>query len=464
MKKLGIMVVAYGSRAASIIEELIESDQEVSLFIADKQKNPYMIKKAKETNGIHKKTGLEVNKLVKFAKDYEEEIDFGIVGPEDPIINGVRDKVEEETDIKMICPTSSYALEGSKVKQRELIDKVYPEANPKYKIFSKEDYPTLSEAVEDLHNWIDENGIEVAVKPDKPTSGKGVGVWEDHFQNRKELIENWFLPNLKDGKVLVEEKVRGEEFSIQFISDGKNLVPTPPVRDYKRAFDRGLGPNTGGMGSYSSEKTKLPFMEKKDWDKGIEIAKEIFKELRREGAEEELRGVPLYMGYVASEEGVKLFEINSRFGDPECQNIMATLEDDLTEVCQKILEGELKEIKFEDKKTALTYAVPLTYGNARENYSESKKIRLKELYDLKTNQYGKKLRIHQGNLIKKDESIYASTSRSICTVGVSDTIKEARKISLDGIKKIDGALWNRWDIASKEHINESIQNIRRLRQ
>ncbi|PTD93447.1 hypothetical protein C9439_07745 [archaeon SCG-AAA382B04] len=463
MEKIGIMVVAYGSRATSIVDKLLDSDRETKLFIADKQKNPYLIEKAKQTDGAHQKTGLSVDNLVKFAKNHEEDIDFGIVGPEDPIIAGVRDKIEEETNIRVICPTSDYALEGSKVRQRKLIDEVYPEANPEYKIFSKEDYSNLNQAKEDLNNWLDENGIEVAVKPNTPTAGKGVGVYGDHFHRRKELIEDWFLPNLKGGKVIIEEKVRGEEFSIQFISDGKNLVPTPPVRDYKRAFDRGLGPNTGGMGSYSTQKTKLPFMEKRDWQEGINIATQVFKKLRKEGAREQLRGVPLYVGYICTRDGVKLFEINSRFGDPECQNIMALLENDLVEVCIRILKENLNELNFKDKRTALTYAVPPTYGNAREKYSGNKTVKLKELYELKQNKYGNKLKIHQGNLIKKDKTIKAGTSRSICTVGVSDTIKEAREISLNGIKKIDGALWNRWDIASEEHINESIQNIRKIR-
>lgn len=463
MEKIGIMVVSYGSRASSIVHKLLESNHEVRLFIADKQRNPYLIEKAKETGGIHKKTGLDVENLVEFAKNYEEKINFGIVGPEDPIINGVRDEIEKETSVQMMCPTSNYALEGSKVKQRQLLENVYPEANPNYKIFSRKNYSTKSEAIEELNNWLDENGIKVAVKPNEPAAGKGVGVWGDHFQKRNDLIENWFLPNLKDGKVLIEEKVRGEEFSIQFISDGKNLIPTPPVRDYKRAFDRGLGPNTGGMGSYSTEKKKLPFMEKRDWKEGVRIAQKIFKKLRKEGAREQLRGVPLYMGYVCASDGVKLFEINSRFGDPECQNTMAILENDLVEVCIKLLKEELTELSFKNQKTALTYAVPPTYGGARKEYTGSKKVRLNELHKLKENRYGEKLKIHQGNLIKKEDGIHAGTSRSICTVGVADTIEKARDISLDGIKTIDAPLWNRWDIASNQHINESIQNMREIR-
>ncbi len=463
LKKIGILVVAYGSRAASIVNCLDKSEKKISLYIADKQKNPYLIKKAKETAGVHKKTGLSVKNIVEFVRNHKEKIDFGIIGPEDPIIDGVRDEIESFSDIPIICPTSSYALEGSKVKQRKLLEKVYPSANPSYKIFSNEDYPSTRDAIKNLKKWLDKIGNEVAVKPNKPASGKGVGVWGDHFETRDELINNWFLPNLKGGKVLVEKKVLGEEFSVQFISDGKNLIPTPPVRDYKRAFDRGLGPNTGGMGTYSYNKTKLPFMEKKDWEEAIKIAKKVFKELTYEGAREELRGVPLYMGYTATKNGIKLFEINSRFGDPECQNIMALIKNDLVEVFQKIINQNLKSLEFENKKTALTYAVPPTYGNAREKYTGDKEVKLKELYKLKNKKHRRNLKIHEGNLIKEGNNVFAGTSRSICTLGKSSELEKAREIAYEGIRKIDGPLWNRWDIASNEHINESIQNMKELR-
>ncbi|UOY10183.1 hypothetical protein [Methanonatronarchaeum sp. AMET6-2] len=464
MKEVGILVVSYGSRAASMVEAFSSSDKyDVTFYIADKQRNPYNMKMARISDGDHKVTGLNVDMITEFARNYRDEIDFGIVGPEGPIIDGVRDRIEKELCIPIICPTSKYALEGSKLRQREIIDKVYPSANPNYKVFSMDDYETEEMAVKDLERWIDRNGIEVAVKPDTPAAGKGVGVWGDHFTTKKELIEDWFLPNIRGGTVLIEEKVLGEEWSLQFISDGKHLIPTPPVRDYKRAYDRDLGPNTGGMGTYTYRKNRLPFMTEQDWQDGIEIAKNIFMELKKEAGPEDLRGVPLYMGYASTEDGLKVFEINSRFGDPECQNTMALMKDDFVEVCLKMIEGELDEIRFHDKCTVLTYAVPMTYGDAREQYTGSRKIDLKKAQRLRQ-KYGENLKIHQGSMIEEDGVIKTGTSRTVCTVGIADTIKQARNISLNAVRKIDGPLWNRWDIASEEHINESKQNMKEVRQ
>ncbi|OUJ18185.1 Phosphoribosylamine-glycine ligase PurD [Methanonatronarchaeum thermophilum] len=463
MKEVGILIVSYGSRAASMVDAFSRSDKyDVTFYIADKQNNPYNLKMAKISEGDHEVTGLDVNRIFGFARKYRDEIDFGIVGPEGPIIDGVRDRIENELCIPIICPTSKYALEGSKVRQREIIDKVHPSANPEYKVFSKDQYQTEKEAIEDLNKWIEQNGIEVAVKPDTPAAGKGVGVWGDHFTTKKELIEDWFLPNLKGGKVILEEKVDGEEWSLQFISDGTHLIPTPPVRDYKRAYDRDLGPNTGGMGTYTYKKTQLPFMDPEDWEEGIEIAKKIFIELKKNTRPENLRGVPLYMGYVSCKDGVKAFEINSRFGDPECQNTMALIKDDFVDVCLKMIEGELDEIKFKDKCTVLTYAVPMTYGNARKEYTGTKKINLQNAHRLKE-KYGENLRIHQGSMIEENGVTKTGTSRTVSTVGIADTIQEAREISLEAIRRIDGALWNRWDIASKEHIQESKQNMKEIR-
>ncbi|OKY77169.1 MAG: Phosphoribosylamine-glycine ligase PurD [Candidatus Methanohalarchaeum thermophilum] len=461
MEEIGILIVSYGARAAAMVKAFSDSTEyDVKLYIADKQKNPYNIKMAQETGGKHRKTGLDVENIVKFAKKIKDELDFCIVGPEDPIINSVRERVEEETNTPVIAPTSEYALEASKVRQRKILSEVAPASNPEYKVFDPEDYANKEEAIGELQKWLSEFGKQVAVKPDTPTAGKGVGVWGDHFSSEEELIKDWFIPNLKDGKVIVEEKVEGEEFSVQFISDGHHLIPTPPVRDYKRAFDRDLGPNTGGMGSYTYQKTKLPFMDKNDWKKGKEIAKKVFEKLREEGASKELRGIPLYMAYITDGDQVKTLEINSRFGDPEGINTLIQMKDDFVDVCLKIIKGNLTEINFKDLKTVLTYAVPMTYGGAREQYSGDKKVDLSKCYDLKK-RYKNKLRIYEANLEKLDEEIKAGTSRSIAMVGVADQIEKAREISLKSIKKIDAPLWNRWDVASKEHIKESENNIGR---
>lgn len=456
----GVLVVSYGARAATMVDLFERSEHEVDLFIVDKQKNPFNVERSEEHIVD---PSLSVDNIVDFADEHKEKIDFGIVGPEDPIIKGVRDDVEEKTSIPMICPTEEFAIEVSKVRQRKLMEEVTPEMNPEFKVFTPEDFSSKEEAKEAVNDYLDEVGNDVAVKPDTPAAGKGVGVWGDHFTTRDELFEEFFYPNLQDGKVLIEKKVEGEEFSLQFISDGEHLIETPPVRDYKRAFEGEEGPNTGGMGSYKAEGNILPFMEESDWEKALETGKKLHKALKEEGDKEGLRGFPLYMAYVCNSDGIKVFEINSRPGDPEVMNILPILEEDFVKVCHKILDQELNTLEFEDKATVVTYKVPWDYGRD-EDYKGDKKIDLSEVKQMEK-EYEDKLRVYPAALEMENNEYHAQSSRTIGVVGIDETIEEARSVSQTAVEKIKGAdLRYRNDIASKDHIQKSKEHMAELRE
>ena len=456
MERVGILLVSYGSRAAAIADSLWRSENyEVDIFDADKQKNPFILERATKYE-----IGLDVGKICKFAKRHKDEIDFGIVGPEGPIIEGIRDIIEKETRIPMICPTKEYAIEGSKVSQRYLLEKCFPDANPRFKVFDPKDHSSKDEVRKDVYSWLDELRNQVAVKPDAPATGKGVGVWGDHFSTREGAFDH-FLSIYEYGPVIIEEKIEGEEFSLQFFSDGKHLIATDAVRDYKRAFDGDMGINTGGMGSYKAPGRRLPFMDQEDWDAGLKIGKKIFEELRGNGSNE-LRGIPLYMAYVCAGEGVKVFEINSRPGDPEIQNLLPTLEDDLVDVCFRILDCNLTRLNFAKKASVVTYAVPMTYGGYRKRFSGDDRVDLSKAYEL-SKKYGDAIRTYPGSMELRGKETFALGSRTVCTVGIADGIEDARNISLEGIVAIDGPLWNRWDIASEEHMRKSVEHMKSLR-
>ncbi len=256
MEKVGVLVVSYGAREAAMIDAFTRSQNYlVEIYVADKQRNPFNVKKAAKHVVI---PDLNVGEICKFAEANKDKIDFGIVGPEKPIIEGVRDLVEERTGIPMICPTKEYAIEASKVQQRLLFQEIVPEVNPRFKIFNPKDYKSQEEVKKTVYNWLDELENKAVVKPDQPAAGKGVGVWGDHFTTREQLFEH-FMANFQQGPVIIEEKIEGEESSFQAFCDGKHLVPLPDTRDYKRAFDDDKGPNTGGMGSYKNVGDVLPF-------------------------------------------------------------------------------------------------------------------------------------------------------------------------------------------------------------
>jgi len=468
VEKVGVLVVSYGSRGAAILDSLIRSGEyAVNAYVADRQRNPFNVRFSKEHIVI---PSLDPNEICKFAVRYKEKIDFAVVGPEKPIIAGLRDILEKETGIPVICPTKRYAIEKSKVAQRRLFQEVAPEVNPRFKVFDPKDFKSLSDVKRVLFKWLDELDNKVAVKPDTPAAGKGVGVWGDHFNTREELYEH-FMANFKEGPVIVEEKIEGEESSFQAFCDGKHLVPLPETRDYKRAFNNDKGPNTGGMGSYKNTGFYLPFMDEADWEKERAIVEKIFNKLKGGGSNPELRGIPFYVAFIHTASGPMILENNSRPGDPEIMNLLPVLKDDFVEVCFRMIEGSLTRVEVEKKATVVTYKVPPSYGEYEKFFPENVKrdevgtpIILEKAEGL-TSKYGDRIRIYPGSMeLREDGRAYALSSRTVCTVGVGDGIQEAREISLEGLEAIEGgALWYRTDIASKEHISKSIRHMEEMR-
>lgn len=467
MDKVGILIVSYGSREAAMVDALSHNkNYRVEIFVADRQRNPFNAQRAAAQAVI---PDLNVEEIRRFAKKYKHRINFGIVGPEKPIIDGVRDLVERDVGIPMICPTREYAMEGSKVAQRHLFQEVAPEVNPRFRIFDPKNYKDLSTAKGNLWEWLDELKDQVAVKPDRPAAGKGVGVWGDHFNTREELFDH-FRANFEQGSVIVEEKIEGEESSFQAFCDGKHLVPLPETRDYKRAFDGDNGPNTGGMGSYNDVGDRLPFMTPLDREKEIAVMERIFRRLKGRGSNPGLRGMPFYDAFIHTGKGPMILENNSRPGDPEIMNLLPIMKDDFVDVCFRILDGNLKRVEFETKAVVVTYKAPPNYGgyinvfpNLVNPEEVVKPVDLAGAHKLGA-KYGAKIGVYPGSMELRDGETYALKSRAVAVVGIGDDIQRAREISLEGIEAIKGgSLWYRRDIASREHIQKSIAHMEKLR-
>ena len=466
MENVGVLVVSYGARAAAMIDAFSRSrNYDVEIYVADKQRNPFNMKRATEHVVI---PDLNTDGICKFAEANKDRIDFGIVGPEKPIIEGVRDVVEEKTGIPMICPTREYAIEASKVAQRLLFQEIVPEVNPRFRIFDQENYKNVEEVKKAVYGWLDELEDQAVVKPDMPAAGKGVGVWGDHFNTRKQLFQH-FSANFRYGTAIIEEKLEGEESSFQALCDGKHVVPLPETRDYKRAFDGDRGPNTGGMGSYKDIGDTLPFMSTLDRAKETEIVKKIFEKWKVNDTKG-LRGIPFYVAFIHTVSGPKILENNSRPGDPEIQNILPILKDDFVDVCFKILEGNLTHVELDKAATVVTYMAPANYGGYvnvfpnRVNEDEvGKPVDLSKAHGL-SRKYGERIRVYPASMELQDHGTYALKSRAVCVVGAGDSIETARDISLEGVNAISGgALWHRTDVASKQHIEKSVMHMEELR-
>ncbi len=467
MEKIGVLVVSYGAREVAMVDALLQSKKyQVELYIADKQRNPFNAERAAKHVVI---PNLDVEEISKFAEAYKNKISFALVGSEKPIIEGIRDQVEKCTGIPVICPKQQYAIEVSKVEQRILFDEIAPEANPRFKVFNPADYKG-SDVKADVYHWLDELDNQAVVKPDKPALGKGVGVWGDHFANREQLFEH-FMSNFQYGSVIIEEKIDGEESSFMAFCDGKHFLPLPDTRDYKRAFDNDRGPNTGGMGSYKDIDDKLPFLTTAEREQELLLANKIFKGWSKKIKDTSaLRGVPLYLAFMHTGKGIKVLENNSRPGDPEIINLLALIKDDFVDLCFRMIEGNLTAIELEKAASVLTYKVPPDYGGYAEAFPDhveksalNSPVSLSDAYAL-TKKYGRNIRIYPGSMETKNGKNYALKSRAIGILGIGKSIEEARQISQEGAKAISGgALWNRTDIASKQHIAKSVKHMENLR-
>ena len=212
-------------------------------------------------------------------------------------------------------------------------------------------------------------------------------------------------------------------------------------------------------------------MDRSDWEKEKAIVERIFRRLRGDESNPEIRGIPFYVAFIHTAKGPMILENNSRPGDPEIMNILPILKDDFVEVCLKMIEGSLTRVEVEDKATVVTYKVPPSYGEYDKFFPEKVRreeigtpIILEEAEKIRS-KYEDRMRIYPGSMeLRDDGRFYALRSRTICTVGIGDTIQEARNISLEGLRAIKGgALWYRRDIASEEHISRSIRHMKELK-
>jgi phosphoribosylamine--glycine ligase len=224
------------------------------------------------------------------------------------------------------------------------------------------------------------------------------------------------------------------------------------------------------MGSYKDVGEILPFMTPRDWEREQRLVKRLFDHLRGEGRNEELLGIPFYVAFIHTAEGPKILENNSRPGDPEIINILPLLKDDFVEVCFKMLEGRLTRVEVEQAASVVTYKVPPNYGGFEKVYPQ--RVRRSEVggpVDFSgvcrlMERYRDRMRVYPASMELREGGVYPLRSRAICVVGIGESVEEARSISLEGIKAIrGGALWYRGDIASKEHIDRSIRNMKELR-
>jgi len=437
-----VLLIGNGAREHAIAEAVTRSKHKPKLFSYMKSNNPAI---ASLSSSVKIGGYSDLDDINQFAT--EHKIDFAVIGPEDPLNNGVVDSLRK-VGIPSVGPTQRLAqLETSKSFTRDLLRKYAIPGNPRYKVFSS------MGGVEEFINELD----EVVVKPDGLTGGKGVMVQGDHFQTKAEALEH--CRKILDGYscVIVDEKLEGEEFSLQCLSDGKTVVATPPVQDHKRRFVDDKGPNTGGMGSYSSEDHSLPFMTAADVAEGLAITQKVADAIYKETGEY-YKGV-MYGGFIITKDGVKLLEYNARFGDPEAMNTLPLLKTDFVDICKTIVDGTLNTltVEFEKKATVCKYIVPKGYGLPKDHpdaKSTSEKIEVENVKDA---------RLYYSSVDKRDDGLYMTTSRAIGVVGIAGNLEKAEQIAEQAISAVKGPVDHRPDIGTKPLVQRRIDHMKKIR-
>lgn len=434
MKK--ILLVGNGAREHAMAEALKRSPQNVSLIVLGKSKNPGIAKLADRYELASLNDFDSLKTLVEAEKPQ-----FAVIGPENPLEKGIVDFLQT-LGVPVSAPTASVArLETSKSFTRDLIEKYKIPGNPRYKVFT---------SVEGIKEFIEELDGEIVVKADGLTGGKGVKVMGDHLHGIEEAFEYAHDCLRESGRVVIEEKLTGQEFSLMSFTDGKTVQSMPPVQDHKRAFDGDKGPNTGGMGSYSCADHLLPFLSRGDIEAAHKINEFTVKAIHRETGEY-YKGV-IYGGFMVTKSGVQLIEYNARFGDPEAVNVLPILKTDYVEICERIMEGELDrvDIEFENKGTVCKYLVPEGYP---DNPRAGEKIHVNE-------ETIGAAKLYYSSVDQREDGLYLSSSRAIAVVGIHEILSDAERIAEIAISGITGPVFYRKDIGTRELIRKKVEMMK----
>jgi len=434
---VNVLVVGHGAREHVIGEALVNGGAKLYAYMSFK--NAGLDELAEHRVKIDDETNFKY--IIEFCK--EKHIDFVVIGPEKPLCVGIVDALERN-GFPCVGPKIEAAqIEGSKVFMRNLLDKYKISSNVKSKMF---------ESMDGVEDYIDTEGEEnLVVKPEGLTGGKGVKVFGDHLQSKEDMLN--YCQKLADQnrRFILEEKMEGEEFTLQTFVDGETIIGSPLVQDHKRAYEGDEGPNTGGMGSYSMANHILPFISQEDVNDALNDMTNVIKAIKVETGVE-YKGF-LYGQFMKTAAGNKLIEFNARLGDPEAMNILPILKTNFVQICQAIINGNLNklEIDYENKATVCKYLAP-------EGYPKSPKDNQSITIDQdKLEKVGAKY--YYASAEKRDDKIFTTTSRAMGVLGIADNLEKAEQIAEQGVGCIEGNLFHRKDVGKLSLLQKRIDHM-----
>src|SRR6056297_1151353 len=422
-----VLLVGGGGREHSIARALAP---DCSLYAAASNRNPGIVRLADDFEQLSE---TDAEAIVDYAEAVEATL--AIVGPESGLQAGVADALDA-AGIYTFGPQSEEArIEPDKAFQRRFMKDNDIPGCPVFETF---------EDTEAACDYIDDSEIDLAVKPAGLTGGKGVKVVGDQVD--KEGAKAYLREEDYD-RVVLEERLVGEEFTVQaFVANGDVRV-TPAVQDHKRAYEGDEGPNTGGMGSYSDASLDLPFMTEGDYAAAVEVIEAVVDALP------EYKGV-LYGQFMLTTEGPRVVEFNARFGDPEAMNALPILDTPFLDVLTAARDGEdLPELDFSGEATVCKYAVPAGYPTDPD---AGAKIEVDE------ETVGEGL-LFYASVDERDDGLYTTTSRSFAVVGLADSIGAAEEIAEDALSAAGEGLRIRHDVGKADLVQQRVDHMTELR-
>lgn len=407
MKK--ILLLGSGGREYTMAWKISQSPIPHQLYIAPGNGG---------TEAFGKNLDLGINDFENIKRFVEsEKIDLVIVGPEEPLVNGLADELELN-GIAVCGPKKSGAiLEGSKVFAKEFMNEFnIPTAS--YKSFSAKE-------IDDAKAFLRSLNPPYVIKADGLAAGKGVIICQSLDDADKAL--NSLMVNKKFGKsgtqVVIEQFLEGIEFSIFVATDGEHYVLLPEAKDYKRIGECDTGPNTGGMGAVSP----VPFYTK---ELQLQVKKQIIEPtlsgLKKRGIT--YRGF-IFFGLMYVKGMVYVIEYNCRLGDPETEVILPRVEDDFLSLCFSIAEGKLSQSYEVQVTPQYASTVMLVSGGYPETYNKGYEIFMPETHPEYT------MVIHAGT-IKKNNKLLTNGGRVLSITSLASDLDEALRRCYSTIKNI----------------------------
>ncbi|HFI0507793.1 TPA: phosphoribosylamine--glycine ligase [Streptococcus suis] len=415
-----LLVVGSGGREHAIAKKLLESKQVEQVFVAPGNDGMTLDGIELVNIGIS-----EHSALINFAK--ENDIAWTFVGPDDALAAGIVDDFEQ-AGLKAFGPSRLAAeLEWSKDFAKQIMVK-YGIPTAAFGTFSN---------FEEAKAYIEEQGAPIVVKADGLALGKGVVVAETVEQAveaaREMLLDNKFGDS--GARVVIEEFLAGEEFSLFVLVNGDQFYILPTAQDHKRAFDGDQGPNTGGMGAYAP----VPHLPQSVVDTAVDtIVKPILDGMIAEGRS--YMGV-LYAGLILTDQGPKVIEFNARFGDPETQIILPRLTSDFAQNIEDILHKRPTQLTW--LESGVTLGVVVASNGYPLDYEKGVELPAKTEGDITTYYAG-------ARFAENSRALLSNSGRVYMLVTTADTVQEAQEKIYSELKNQDTTgLFFRTDIGSK---------------